>query len=251
MHRITKILSRRRVPLALATALTGILAGSALAQNAPQPAPGNDEPEKIQTGATDQKVLKTQPIPGLPGGPGARASSSGTVELASATLQTKNVRDLSIRFTSECFVYTQGENSGTPSGDASSETKSQASVTTWVEVDGQAVPIGTSSDESGEPDDGKVGLCARSQSLSSTLSDEQVVDLAVLSQSAHGFNWSALNAQAGEHTIKVMAKLDASVDGSGAGNAAAVIGKRTLQVQGTKPATPPPELKKASAPSQG
>lgn len=243
MHRNTKNPTRRYAPLALAVAFGSVLAGSALAQNAAPPAPNNDEPEKVQSGATDPKVLKTQPIPGLPNGPGASAQSSGAVELASATLQTNKARDLSIRFTSECFVYTQGSNGQTQSQD---QTQSQASVTTWVEVDGQPVPIGGSSDSSGEPDDGKVGLCARSQELSSTLPDEAVIDLAVLSQSTHGFNWSALNAEAGEHTIKVMARLDASVDGSGAGNAAAVIGKRTLQVQAVKPSAPAPEEKKPS-----
>lgn len=224
MHRNTKNPSLRQVSLAFAAAVTCAMAGSALAQGAPSAAA--DESDLVQSGATDMKVLKIRPIPGLPIGPGAQAQSSGTVELASATLQTGHSRDLAIRFTGECFVYTQGANDASQ-GDA----QSQASVTTWVEVDGKPVPVAASAPD----DDGKVGLCSRSQSLSSTLSDQAVIDIAVLSQSAHGFNWNALAADPGKHTIRVLARLDASVVGSGAGSAAAVIGKRTLQVRAVKP----------------
>jgi len=230
MHRNTKNLSLRHTSLALAAALTCMMAGSALAQTA-TPSAQADEPDRVQSGATDTKVLKTAAIPGMPLGPGAQAQSSGTIELASATLQTNKERDLAIRFTGECFVYTQGANSA-----SQNDVQSQASVTTWVEVDGTPVPV----DASATDDDGKIGLCARSQSLNSTLSDQQVIDLAVLSQAAHGFNWNALNSAPGEHTIKVMARLDASVDGSDAATAAAVIGKRTLQVQAVKPTAEQP-----------
>lgn len=242
MYRNIENPMRKGMPLALAVAFASVMAGSAMAQNNnTTPAnPGSDDTEKVQAGAVDPKVLKTQSIPSLPSGPGAVANSSGTVELASVTLTTKKDRDLSIRFTSECFVYTQGASGSAPAANANAqgETESQAGVTTWIEVDGQPVPVSEST--TGEPDDGKVGLCSRTQNLSATVTDQEAIDLSVLSQSAHGFNWTALNAAAGDHTIKVMAKLDASVVGSGAGNAAAVIGKRTLQVQAVKPSTPPP-----------
>lgn len=245
MYRNAKNHSHPRAPLALAAALACVLAGSALAQNGKSsPSDDNgDDTARASAGATDTKVLKTKPIPGMPVGPGARASTSGTVELASTTLKTANARDLSIRFTSECFVYTQNANAA-----AQDSGQSEAGVTTWIEVDGQPVPVAGSSDPS-NPDDGKIGLCSRTQTLSTMLSDQEIVDLAVLSHAAYGFNWTALNADAGSHTIKVMARLDASVDGTAGADAAAVIGKRTLQVQAVKPAQAPEDKQQASSPS--
>ncbi len=229
MYRTTKNESRRHTSLALAAALACVLAGSAFAQDQGKPSPGNGSSEKAQGGPADPKILKTQQIPGMPLGPRAAAATSGVVELASTTLHTSEARDLSIHFSTECFVYTQDGNSATQ-GDSTT----QAGVTAWVEVDGQPVPVVTSP----KPDDGKIGICSRQQTLSSTLSDDEVLNLAVLAQAAHGFNWTDLNVGEGDHTVKVMATLDASANGTGAGNAAAVIGKRTLQVAAVHADTP-------------
>ena len=84
MYRNIENPMRKGMPLALAVAFASVMAGSAMAQNNnTTPAnPGSDDTEKVQAGAVDPKVLKTQSIPGLPSGPGAVANSSGTVELA-------------------------------------------------------------------------------------------------------------------------------------------------------------------------
>ncbi len=230
MYRITKNESRRHTTLALAAALACVLAGSAIAQNSAPPAPSGSSSDKTQSGAIDPKILKTQQIPGMPVGPHAAASTSGAVELASATLHTSEARDLSIRFTTECFVYTEDGNSATQG-----TSQTEANVTAWVEVDGQPVSVVTTP----QPDDGKVGICSRQQTLNSSLSDQEVLDLAVLAHAAHGFNWTDVNVGQGDHTVKVMATLDASATGTGQGNAAAVIGKRTLQVSAVKSNTPP------------
>lgn len=224
MYRSTKLVSRRLAPSVLAAALACILAGSAVAQN--------DSSGKVQVGATDTKLLKANPLPpGMPTiGPHAAASSSGVVELASTTVHTPEADDLSILFTSECFVYTQGANATLDQG----TTHSEATVTTWIEIDGQPVPVAAAPAATGQtsvpPDDGKIGLCARSQTLNSTLADQEAIDLANLTHAAHAFAWTAFGVGAGNHTIRVMGRLDSSVDGTGSTNAAAVIGKRTLQV---------------------
>ncbi len=225
MYRITKNESGRRASLALAVALACVVGGTALAQTGTPPGSGNSGSDKAQSGAVDPKILKAQPIPGMPSGPFAAASTSGAVQLATTTLHTSAASDLSIHFTSECYVYTQDGNTSTQD---TGET--QATATVWIEVDGQPVPVTASTDASATPDDGKVGLCSRTQTLSSTLSDQDAISLAALSHAAHGFNWTAANLAAGDHTVNVMATLDASANGTGQGTAAAVIGKRTLQV---------------------
>lgn len=235
MYRMTKNESGRRASLALAAALACIVGGAALAQTTP-PGSGNGGSDKAQSGSVDPKILKTQPIPGMPAGPFAAASTSGAVQLASTTLHTSQASDLAIQFTSECYVYTQDGNTSTQD---TGET--QAAATVWVEVDGQPVPVST--DSSAQPDDGKVGLCSRTQTLSSTLSDQDAISLAALTHAAHGFNWTSLNVGEGDHTVNVMATLDASANGTGQGTAAAVIGKRTLQVSAVNPNSPSTSVK--------
>lgn len=222
MYHTTKNAFGRRVPLALAVTFACLVGSAALAQSTTPP--GNSgSSDKAQSGSVDPKILKTQPIPGMPSGPFAAASTSGAVQLATTTLHTSQASDLAIQFTSECYVYTQDGNTSTQD---SAET--QAAATVWVEVDGQPVPVTT--DASAQPDDGKVGLCSRTQTLSSTLTDQDAISLAALTHAAHGFNWTSLNVGEGDHTVSVMATLDASANGTGQGTAAAVIGKRTLQV---------------------
>lgn len=236
MYRITKNDSGRRASLALAVALACVVAGTALAQNSTPPGSGNGSSDKAQSGAVDPKILKTQPIPGMPAGPFAAASTSGAVQLATTTLHTSAASDLAIQFTSECYVYTQGANTSTQD---TGET--QATATVWIEVDGQ--PVSVSTDPAAQPDDGKVGLCSRTQTLSSTLSDQDAINLAALTHAAHGFNWTDLNVGEGDHTVNVMATLDASANGTGQGTASAVIGKRTLQVAAVNSNNPSTSVK--------
>lgn len=225
MYRTTKNQSRRHLSLALAATLACVAGSVAIAQtSAPSGSGnGNGSSDKTQSGATDPKILKTQAIPGMPVGPYAAASTSGAVQLASATLHTSEASDLSIRFTSECYVYTQDGNTSTQDSG-----QTQATATVWIEVDGK--PVSVSTDPNTAPDDGKVGLCSRTQTLSTTLSDQDAINLAALTHAAHGFNWTDVNVGEGDHTVNVMATLDASANGTAQGTAAAVIGKRTLQV---------------------
>ena len=223
MYRTTKNSSRRNVLLVLAAALACTVGSVAIAQKTTPPGSGNGNgnSDKAQTGSTDPKILKTQAIPGMPAGPFAAASTSGAVQLASTTLHTSEASDLAIQFTSECYVYTQDGNTATQDSG-----QTQATATVWIEVDGQPVPVVTSP----TPDDGKVGLCSRTQTLSTTLSDQDAINLAALTHAAHGFNWTDVGVGQGDHTVNVMATLDASANGTAQGTAAAVIGKRTLQV---------------------
>lgn len=161
-------------------------------------------------------------------GPGS--GSSGPVTLLSATLHNSTPTDLMIQVTGECALWTDVIVAGT------SSSESVANVKTWVEIDGQAVPVTNDSNGDGaynDPDDGRVVFCNRDTKLSLTgLLPNQVIDLFNKTRTANAFNWVTFNVGNGDHNITVKGQLDVSVAGTGVAKAA--VGKRTLIVEPAK-----------------
>lgn len=200
--------------LALSLAMLHVFVGRAGATH--QPA------DKIGVSASVLEEMQTQV--------GAGGGSSGAVPILSATLKTSSPTDLMIQVTGECALWTDVVTVGTDSSQA------VASVTVWVEIDGQRVPVTSDSNEDGvfnDPDDGKVVFCNRDTKLSTTgLLPSQILDLFVKTRAANAFNWVTFNVGSGVHTIVVKARLDVLVSGTGTAHAA--VGKRTLIVEPAK-----------------
>lgn len=201
--------------LGLAVGLAGVPLTDALAQSSSQTQPA----DKIGVAASVIEVMKAQV------GPGGGASEP--ITLLTATVKNSNPADLEIKVTHECAIWTDVVVSGTGTSE------SAATVKTWIEIDGQPVPVTADSNNDGvfnDPDDGRVVFCNRSEQLSLTsLQPSEMIRLFEKSRSANAFNWVKLNVGSGSHTITVKARLEVNVDGFG--RAQAAVGKRTLVIE--------------------
>lgn len=156
--------------------------------------------------------------------------SSLTETILEGTMKTSTPADLMIQVTLECALLT----------DITTDTVNQpeseaiATVKVWVEIDGAAVPV--SSGDTTEP--GRVVFCNRAYRQKVTEldddNDNHVFEQFLRTRSANAFNWIKLNvgSKPSPHTIKVKAQLTAQV--TGAGDAKAIVGKRTLVVEPAK-----------------
>jgi hypothetical protein len=212
MKALTGLRVAALVALALLLSVSDLLVRQASATH--QPA------DKIGVSASVMEEMVAQV--GFGGG------TSGPITLLSATLRTSSPTDLIVQLTGECALWT---NVITTEPIATSQ--AIANVKVWVEIDGVRVPVTSDSNEDGvfnDPDDGKVVFCNRDVKLSTTgLLPGQLLDLFIKTRQANAFNWVTFNVGSGMHTIVVKAQLDVKV--SGAGEARAAVGKRTLVIE--------------------
>lgn len=155
-------------------------------------------------------------------------AASEEATLLSGTMRTSAPTDLLIEVNAECALFTDTI-IRTPAGPGESDaSEAVAKIELWVEIDGTPVPVT-------EGDDGRVVFCNRAQFNQVTIGPEdddeddhefrQYLD----TRSANSFSWITLNVGSGIHEIVVKAMLTANV--TGAGDAKAMVGKRTLIVQ--------------------
>jgi hypothetical protein len=181
-----------------------------------QPATATHQPaDKVFASASTLEVTHAQLGPG---------TSAAEFDLLEAVLRTSSPTDLLLNVTAECALVTDFDPFLVPT----SETV--ATVEVWVEIDGVPVPV-TSDPAKGGPDNGRVVFCNRDFRIDQLL-PISITELFIKTRSANAFNWGALNVGSGIHTIKVRARLEGTV--STAGNAHAVVGKRTLVVEPSK-----------------
>lgn len=143
--------------LALAIAALGLVVPQAQAQS-------HFPADKIQVSASTIEVMSPQ---------------QQDVTLLSAQFRTSDPADLLISVNAECALWT---NVMSPMGEA------DARVTTWVELDGNAVPV-TSDPAKGGPDDGKVAFCNRVFRIEGGTD----VELFLRTRAANAFTWGTLN----------------------------------------------------------
>jgi hypothetical protein len=165
----------------------------------------------------------------------AVAGPNERVKLLSATLRSSTTSDLLLSLTLECSILTHlvtgpSDNGGTDSALAS------GTVRAWIEIDGQVVPINSTSAPpqnppapGGEPD--KVTFCNRAYSRTvmdaeNPADGQDIEDDYIDTKAAHAFNWVRLNLGNGIHTIEAWATLEQETQGDA--TATVVIGNRVL-----------------------
>lgn len=204
---------KRQYAIVFALGVTMFMLGFAL----PRAGAGNEMPaDKVAASGSALAVMSA---------PLANGSSSKVATLLSARMRTSAPEDLVFAVTAECALLTDVTNVG------NSDSSSWGQIKIWVELDG--VPIAVGTDDTGA-DAGKVVFCNRAYREVVTNLDDQDArfDHYIHTRTADAFNWITLNVGSGIHDIVVKAQLEIAVNG--AGNAEALVGKRTLVVDPTK-----------------
>ncbi|GAC1412620.1 MAG: hypothetical protein NVSMB57_08090 [Actinomycetota bacterium] len=210
--------STRTAPVILAAVLiTGYLVGSTTLD-----ARANLPANRVGVAASTLEKLAVQTNQG---------QQSTTVTLLSSTFRSSNLIDLEIHFSAECALFTDVKTVNT--GTSNDTSQAIATVQSWIEIDGNPVPV-TQNAGNGKPDDGRIVFCNRDHKLNTVFKDDTNDDSITIadyihSREANAFNWMALNVPAGVHTLTVRATLTANVTTPN-GMAKALIGKRTLIV---------------------
>lgn len=135
----------------------------------------------------------------------------------------------------ECSIFTHLVTGPSSDGGTDSATAS-GHIRAWVEIDGQVVPVNSSSDSSQPPpepgnDSDKVTFCNRTYSRTVTdaedpLDGQDIEDDFIDTKNSNSFNWLRLNLGSGIHSIVVKATLLQATDGDATAEAA--IGNRSL-----------------------
>lgn len=164
----------------------------------------------------------------------------GAATLLTATFKTSKPSDLLMQVALECSLFTKLLTNNTDSSATAG-----AKVRAWLEIDGDIVPIVSSStppqDGSTPPSGGetdKVTFCDREYSRTVTDAENPLdgVDSEedyIRTKSSHAFNWVRLNAGSGVHTVALKADITTTTDGANA-TAEAEVGNRTLIIEPTK-----------------
>lgn len=161
--------------------------------------------------------------------------------ILTATLRASKPSDLILNVSLECSIFTRLVTG--PSGDGESDTaKATGDIRVWIEVDGQIVPINSTSTPPQDPPTAgdvsdQVTFCNRTYSRTVTdaedpLDGQDIEDDFIDTKSANSFNWVRLNLGNGIHTIVVKATLTETTVGDA--TAEAVIGNRVLVVEPAK-----------------
>ena len=155
------------------------------------------------------------------------------VTILSATLRSSSPSDLILSVTLECSIFTRLLTGPSDNGGVSTATAA-GTVRTWIEVDGQIVPVNSST--AGNDRD-KVTFCNRTYSRTVTdsedpLDGQDIEEDFIDTKTANSFNWVRLNVGSGIHEITVKATLVQETTGDATAEAA--IGNRTLVVQPAK-----------------
>jgi hypothetical protein len=163
--------------------------------------------------------------------------SPGTkVQLLSATVRNSKPSDIVLQLSMECSIITDNVITGSTVPGAQQSATTTGTVRAWVEVDGQVVPIISSSTPPQDPppagnESDKVTFCStvfnRTQKDAENAQDGLDYSRDYLeTKASNSFNWVRLNMGSGVHSIVVYADLtSASSTGS---SASAYIGNRSL-----------------------
>lgn len=173
---------------------------------------------KVSVASSNLQTMETVALQG---------ANSNVVELFNEELRTSAPEDLMLQITAECGLVTNIVNLG------NSDSEAVAAVHVWIEIDGQ--PVIVASDGPGSDlQKADVVFCNRAFRMVITDLDDEDAQFRqyLASRTANAFNWMALNVGSGVHTIVVKAQLEAKV--TGAGEARAFIGKRSLVIEPTK-----------------
>jgi hypothetical protein len=151
-------------------------------------------------------------------------SASDVHTILSSELRASSPTDLIFHVNLECALWTTVETVG------NDETRAEAKVEVWVEVDGEPVPVST--DDAGE--DGRVVFCNREHRVvtENFENENATIERFLRTRTANSFNWVDLNIGSGTHEIEVKAQL--TREASDGGEAKAGVGQRTLVVEPVK-----------------
>lgn len=151
--------------------------------------------------------------------------------LLTAKMSTAKPTDLVLQVSLECSILTTVTNVGTSTASASGQ------VRVWTEVDGQIVPVESTSEPPqstppGGTDADKAVFCGRTHTVEfMPLTQTETLKQFQETKNADAFNWLRFNVGAGEHTITVKADLNSEAVN---GTAEAIVGNRTLIVEPTQ-----------------
>jgi hypothetical protein len=117
----------------------------------------------------------------------------GEETILSQTMRVSSESDLILQSTAECSILTSLLTPGDPNPGATHSTGAFGQVESWIEIDGERVPVAT--DDAG---DGEVVFCNRAYAR--TVSDGEdpqdgidEEDDFIRTRAANGFNWMAFN----------------------------------------------------------
>ena len=164
--------------------------------------------------------------------------------ILTATVKNSKPADMMLLLSMECSILTRTILPG-GSSISSQSARAEGTVRTWIEVDGQTVPIISSSTPPQNPtpgtpsnEDGKVTMCNRvyertvqDQEGNTPMDGIDRSDDYIDTKDANAFNWVRLNMGSGIHTITVKADVTVNTAGGtngGSGVADAYIGNRSL-----------------------
>ena len=165
-----------------------------------------------------------------------RFSPNSKVELLSATVKNSKPTDLVLQVSMECSIITDNVILGSDVPGAQESAATEGTVRAWIEIDGQVVPIiSSSSPPQGPPpagdDTDKVTFCNRvfNRTVMDAEDPEDGYDSSrdyIETKSANSFNWVRLNMGSGTHTIKLFGDLSHfATTGS---TASAYVGNRSM-----------------------
>lgn len=166
-----------------------------------------------------------------------RVGPTPRVELLSATVRNSKTTDLVLQVSMECALVTDTILLGSKTPGAGDSTRAAGLVRAWIEVDGQIVPIVSSSAPSQNgstpagDDSDKVTFCNRvfERTVQDSEDPQDGYDASrdyIATKSSNSFNWVRLNMGSGTHTIKLVAEI--VTEATGASAADAYIGNRSL-----------------------
>lgn len=145
------------------------------------------------------------------------------VTLMETTMRNAASKGLVFQVTLECSILTDLVTEGNDTA------RAESTLEVWVEVDGERVAVGDSSDDGHTG--GTVTFCNREYQRQTRLweDEEAVIDDHIDTKQAHGFNWFDSAPGGGVKNIEVKANLD--TDTAGSANATLTVGNRTLVVE--------------------
>lgn len=149
--------------------------------------------------------------------------------ILSTEMRTSNPTDLILQFTAECALWTDVTTVGNDDSEA------VASVNTWIEVDGEPVPVTSDHEETGE--EGVVTLCNREYRVATMNFENEnaTIERYLRTKQGNAFNWIQLDVGSGVHEVVVKAQLEGHAEADeGEARAKALIGKRTLVIEPVK-----------------
>lgn len=198
---------------------------------------GAESADKIfTTGSTMKKLAAQQKKNG--------STNTGPATLLEGDVKLSTPTDLLIYTTAETSLFTKVKDKGNDKDAA----RATAGVYAWIEIDGIPVPVSTSGwdGDSTVNEDERVVLDRREFSLDyynvesdDTLDDNEITAY-IDTRSASGFNWFALNvdrnfpAGDGTHHVAFRGQVELELADNEDGEAAALVGDRTMFVQPVK-----------------